>query len=127
METMTLAAAAAVAVLLLWGQPARSDDDCDTVMDSLKEELEIATKKLDTSMEGLKKSMTPDADDKKKASVKNAFCSVSGEYLGTTRAFRAVSAGQALFSRIGFGTMRSRPSVAELESRGRRWPLERRR
>jgi len=70
-------------------QPARSGDDCDTVMDSLKEEIEIATKNFDTSMEDLKKTMTPSADDKKKASIRNIFCSISGEYLGTARAFRA--------------------------------------
>jgi hypothetical protein len=93
MKTLTtLAAATAMAGLVLMGQPALGEEDCDTVMDSLKEEVEIATKNLETSMEELKKSMTPDADQKKKASVKNRFCSISGEYLGTSRAFRAVSA-----------------------------------
>ena len=89
---MMFATATTVVGLLVSGQPARSGDDCDTVMDSLKEEVEIATKNLDASMEDLKKSMTPNADEKKKASVKNIFCSISGEYLGTSRAFRAVSA-----------------------------------
>lgn len=87
-----LVTAAAVAGLLVSAQPARSGDDCDTVMDSLKEEVEIATKNFDASMEDLKKTMTPAADDKKKASIRNIFCSISGEYLGTARAFRAVSA-----------------------------------
>jgi enamine deaminase RidA (YjgF/YER057c/UK114 family) len=89
---MTLAIAVAMVGVVVSGQTARADEDCDNVMDSLKEELDIATKNLDASMEELKKSMTPDADDKTKASVKNTFCSISGEYLGTTRAFRAISA-----------------------------------
>ena len=40
----------------------------------------------------IKKATGQPADDKRKASVRNTFCSVSGEYLGTTRAFRAVAA-----------------------------------
>jgi hypothetical protein len=89
---MILAATTAMVGLILSGQPARSDDDCDTVLKSLKEGIDIATKNFDASMEDLKKSMTPDADDKKKAAIRNHFCSISGEYLGTTRAFRAVTA-----------------------------------
>ena len=52
----------------------------------------VATKSLDQTMDEIKKTTAEPADDKKKAAVKNTFCSVSGEYLGTTRAFRAVIA-----------------------------------
>jgi hypothetical protein len=67
MKTLTtLAAMTAMAGLFLVGQPAFGEEDCDTVMDSLKEEVEIATKNLETSMEELKRSMTPDAMTRKR-------------------------------------------------------------
>ena len=43
-------------------------------------------------MDELKKIMSGGADDKKKATVKNLFCSASGEVLGASRATRAVAA-----------------------------------
>jgi len=43
-------------------------------------------------MDELKKMMSPSADDKAKTTVKNRFCSASGEMLGTSRAIRAVAA-----------------------------------
>jgi len=73
------------------GAPLRAGDDCDTVVKSLEEAVSIAAKNFDTTMDELKKTMSEGADDKKKASVKNTFCSSSGEVLGTSRASRAVA------------------------------------
>ena len=89
---MTAVAAAALTALLAAPAPLRADEDCDTVVKALKDAQLVATKGLDETMDEIKKATTGPADDKKKASVKNTFCSVSGEYLGTTRAFRAVVA-----------------------------------
>ena len=91
MNAMTTALAATALVILL-AAGARADEDCDTVVKSLEEGLLIATRNVDTTMDEIKKATTQVADDKRKASVKNTFCSVSGEYLGTSRAFRAVAA-----------------------------------
>jgi len=93
MNAMTTALAAiAFGALLAEGTSARADEDCDTVVKSLEDGLLIATRNVDTTMDEIKKATTQVADDKRKASVKNTFCSVSGEYLGTSRAFRAVAA-----------------------------------
>jgi hypothetical protein len=88
----TVLVATAFAGLLAAGAPARADEDCDTVVKSLEDGLLIATKNVDMTMDEIKKATSQVADDKRKASVKNTFCSVSGEYLGTSRAFRAVAA-----------------------------------
>ena len=88
----TVLVATAIAGLFAAGAPARADEDCDTVVKSLEDGLLIATRNVDTTMDEIKKATTQVADDKRKASVKNTFCSVSGEYLGTSRAFRAVAA-----------------------------------
>ncbi len=84
---------AVIAAALLLAGPARADEDCDTVVKALEDVQLVATKTLDRTMDDIKKATSEPADDKKKASVKNSFCSASGEYLGTTRAFRAVAAG----------------------------------
>ena len=89
---MTAAAAAALTALLATAAPLRADEDCDNVVKALEDAQLVATKSLDQTMDEVKKATTQAVDDKKKASVKNTFCSVSGEYLGTTRAFRAVIA-----------------------------------
>ena len=83
---------AVIAAALLLAGPARADEDCDTVVKALEDVQLVATKTLDQTMDDIKKATSEPADDKKKASVKNSFCSASGEYLGTTRAFRAVAA-----------------------------------
>jgi hypothetical protein len=82
----------AAALLLAASAPARADEDCDAVVTALEEVQLVATKTLDQTMDEIKKATSEPGDDKKKASVKNTFCSASGEYLGTTRAFRAVAA-----------------------------------
>jgi hypothetical protein len=87
-----LAAVAGLALLGLLAAPLRAGEDCNTVVKSLEDALLVATKTVDDTMEEIKKASTQAADDKSKASVKNSFCSLSGEYLGTSRAFRAVAA-----------------------------------
>jgi hypothetical protein len=74
------------------GAPARAADDCETVLADLNEAVGIATKNLETTMGELKEIMSEPADDKKKAKVKNMFCSASGEVLGTSRVTRAAAA-----------------------------------
>lgn len=81
-----------IAAALLLAAPARADEDCDAVVKALEDAQLVATKTLDQTMEDIKRATNEPADDKKKASVKNMFCSASGEYLGNTRAFRAVMA-----------------------------------
>jgi hypothetical protein len=83
---------AVTAAALLLAAPARADEDCDAVVKALEDAQLVATKALDQTMDDIKKATSEPADDKKKASVKNMFCSASGEYLGGTRAFRAVAA-----------------------------------
>jgi len=90
-SSMTAVAAIALSGLLTAGTPARAGDDCDTVVKALEEALSITAKNFDTIMAEVKKLMSEPADDKKKASVKNTFCSASGELLGTSRATRAVA------------------------------------
>jgi hypothetical protein len=81
---------AAVLVCLL-GTPARADEDCDNVFKALEDAMGILSKSFDTSIGELKQIMSRPADDKTKVLVKNRFCSGSGEFLGTTRAVRAVA------------------------------------
>lgn len=83
---------AVTAAALLLAAPARADEDCDAVVKALEDAQLVATKTLDQTMDDIKKATSEPGDDKKKASVKNMFCSASGEFLGTTRAFRAVAA-----------------------------------
>ena len=65
MKASTMAAAATVLVgILAAGTPVRADEDCDNVVKALEDAQLVATKTVDQS----------------------------GEYLGTTRAFRAVAA-----------------------------------
>jgi len=104
MKASMMAAAATVLVgILAAGTPVCADEDCDNVVKALEDAQLVATKTIDQTMDDIKKATGQPADDKKKAtgqpaddkkkaSVKNTFCSVSGEYLGTTRAFRAVAA-----------------------------------
>ena len=79
---MSAAAAAALIGLLASASPLRADEDCDTVVKSLNEVLQIALSNYKATLEELKN----------KPAVKNAFCSASGEYIGTARVFRVVAA-----------------------------------
>jgi hypothetical protein len=84
-------AATALVALLAAGAPARAED-CETVVTALTEAVAIATKNFETTMDELKQLMSQGApDEKKKATVKNQFCSASGEVLGASRATRAVA------------------------------------
>ena len=81
-----------VVVLLAIAAPSRADEeDCKTVINDLNDTIEIATKNFQTMLDDLKNMMSQSADDKTKATVKNRFCSASGELLGTSRATRAVA------------------------------------
>jgi len=86
---ITAAAAAAAIGLMLAVQPARSDEDCDTVVENLEDAVQVATKILEIELADVTKKKPE--DDQEKASVKNRFCSASGEFLGTSRAYRAVA------------------------------------
>jgi hypothetical protein len=88
----TATAATALIALLAASAPARAED-CETVVTALTEAVAIATKNFETTMDELKQIMSQGAaDDKKKSTVKNLFCSASGEVLGTSRATRAAAA-----------------------------------
>ena len=89
---MTAVAASALMGFVAAPAPARADEDCNSAIKALEEAISIASKNFDETMGDLKKSMSEPADDKKKAAVKNMFCSASGEFLGTSRAARAVAA-----------------------------------
>jgi hypothetical protein len=89
---MTAAVATALLDSLIGGTPARADEDCDNVVKAMEEAISISTKSLEQTMEELKKTTSGGADDKTKTTVKHTFCSVGGELLGTSRAFRAVAA-----------------------------------
>lgn len=88
MKTHALTAAAAMLVLALSGQAARSD--CDDVMKNLEDTNKIASKVVELDMADITKK-NPQTDDER-ASLKNRFCSVSGEFLGVTSVHRAVAA-----------------------------------
>ncbi len=83
---MTAAVATALIGWLASGVPARADEDCDNVVKALEEALSIANTNFDQTMDQLKKTMSGGSDDKTKATVKNTFCSVGGEMLGTSLA-----------------------------------------
>jgi len=70
--------------------PARGDDDCASVADSLNETVAIGNKNFDTTLDELKR-LSRAGDDKTKAAVKNKFCSTSGELLGVIKAVRAIA------------------------------------
>jgi hypothetical protein len=93
MKSLTTALAAAALSALLAAPPSARAEDCETVITALNEAVALATKNFETTMDDLKKIMSGAADDKKKQTVKNMFCSSAGELLGTSRATRAV-AGQ---------------------------------
>jgi len=85
------AAAAALLSVLAAPAPLFADEDCDNVTKALEEGVAISLKDFETTMADLQKTMREPADDKKKAAVKNTFCSASGEFLGFSRAARAVA------------------------------------
>ena len=78
-----LMAAAGFAALALAANPAHAGDDCDDVLRDANDAIQIATKNYQQSIETVKANPN-------KASAKNLFCAVTGEYLGTSTAFRAI-------------------------------------
>jgi hypothetical protein len=87
----TAAGAFVLCGLLAVTPPLRAEEeDCQTVINDLNDTLGIAHKNFESMFEDLKKLMSQAADAKTKATVKNRFCSASGELLGTSRATRAV-------------------------------------
>lgn len=88
MKTHAMTAVAAMFALALSGQAARSD--CDDVMKNLEDANKIASKIVELDMDEITKK-NPQTDDER-ALLKNRFCSVSGEFLGTTSVHRTVAA-----------------------------------
>src|SRR5262245_53555920 len=76
--------------LLLAAVPARGDEECDAVIESLDDAVQIASKVADLEMAEITK--TKPQTDAEKATVKSRYCRVSGEFLGASRAYRAVAA-----------------------------------
>ena len=90
-RTCTTTAAAAALVLMLTAPPVRAGEECDSIIERMDEAVRIASKVTDLEMAEITK--TKPETDAQKASVKNRFCSVaSGEFLGASRAYRAVAA-----------------------------------
>jgi hypothetical protein len=81
--------AATLAGLLLGGQPVRADE-CDTILDNVDDAVQVASKILQLDMADIQ-ATTPADNAKASASVKNTFCSASGEFLGVSRVFRVIA------------------------------------
>jgi hypothetical protein len=110
--SMTLVAATAL-IGLAATLPARGDD-CETVVDSLNEAVSIGNKNFETMMGELKKIMSQGSDDKARATVKNRFCSASGELLGTFKAVRAVAGECGAAQKAALGSLDA--SIKETET-----------
>jgi len=108
------AAAAALLGVLAAPAPLFADEDCDNVTKALEEGVAISLKDFETTMADLQKTMREPADDKKKATVKNTFCSASGEFLGFSRAARAVASICASKQRSALAAFDK--SIKEMES-----------
>ena len=89
-RTCTATAAAAALVLMLAAPPVRAGEECDSIIERMDEAVRIASKVTELEMAEITK--TKPETDAQKASVKNRFCSASGEFLGASRAYRAVAA-----------------------------------
>jgi hypothetical protein len=115
MKLLIMAAvAAALCGVLAAPAPLFADEDCDNVTKALEEGVAISLKDFETTMADLQKTMSEPADDKKKAAVKNTFCSASGEFLGFSRAARAVASICASKQRSALAAFDK--SIKEMES-----------
>jgi len=116
MKALTRAAAALVLVGLLAGSaPLRAEEeDCVNVINDLNEAISILTKDFETMLDELKKMMGQSSDDSTKATVKNRFCSASGELLGASRATRAVVAECGSNQAASLGSLDK--SIKDMES-----------
>ena len=81
--------AAALTGLLLFTGQGRSDEDCDKVVENIEDAVQVATKVLELELADVTKNKPE--DEKQKAAVRNRFCSASGEFLGTSRVYRAIA------------------------------------
>jgi hypothetical protein len=77
-------------VLMLAAGPARAAEECDSIIETMDEAVQVVSKVTDLDVAEITKNK-PETDVQK-ASIKNRFCRVSGEFLGTSRAYRAVAA-----------------------------------
>jgi exopolyphosphatase/pppGpp-phosphohydrolase len=92
MKVLTTAVmTAALLGMLAAPAPIFAEEECDNVTEALEESVAISLKNFESTMADLKKTMSEPADEQKKATVKNTFCSSSGEFLGVSRAARAVA------------------------------------
>jgi hypothetical protein len=85
--------AAALIGLMLGGAPARADD-CEDVIEHVEDVVQVQSKIMQNRMADVTKAAnTANAagDDKAKEANKKTFCSASGEFLGISRAYRAVA------------------------------------
>lgn len=81
MKTLMALAAATTIALATSAGLARSD--CESVLDTMKDGIEVAAKNYEQSIEEIKS-----ASDKAKA--RSHFCAITGEFLGTATSFRAL-------------------------------------
>jgi hypothetical protein len=81
MRRLMMLAAAATAGLVASADPARSE--CEAVIQDMKDAIEVSAKNYGQSIEEIKS-----ASDQAKA--KSHFCAITGEFLGTATAFRAL-------------------------------------
>jgi hypothetical protein len=70
--------------------PVRGAEECDSIIETMDEAVQVAGKVAELEVAEITKNK-PETDAQK-VSVKNRFCMASGEFLGTSRAYRAVAA-----------------------------------
>lgn len=90
MKICTSLTAAALFGLLLGGAPARADD-CKDVIEHVEDVVQVHSKIMQTKMAEVTKAANAASDDKAKEANKKTFCSAGGEFLGISRAYRAVA------------------------------------
>jgi len=78
----------AAALVLLSGQAARAEDECDDVMEFVDDSTLLSANTYQLQMEDISKKK-PETDAEKKAFL-NKFCALTGEFLGRGRANAAL-------------------------------------
>lgn len=117
MKALLAAAVTGIALTLSAAMPAYSiedEEECEAVLKDLGEAIAIANKNFDTTMAELKQLMSGPADDRKRATVKNTFCSASGEMLGSSRVMRIAVAVCDPKKRAAIASLDK--SIAEIET-----------
>ena len=87
--TKTIITAVAAALLALAMPAGARADDCEDVMENIEDAVQVASKVLEAELAEVTKKKPE--DDKEKQLVRNKFCAASGEFLGVSRAYRAVA------------------------------------